>query len=229
MAFAFGERIIFGVRVAEVAPVTFQPVFVELVLFRFFRHFHLWQGGAFHVDLQGAVPVDHGPCVLVPAHGGKECLASHDMLQVAVGAVAQANHPPGAVRRIDEVGVAHALDGAVLHLVGEVGQYRVGGARRVGAVKESAARDGDVVSVLGAAFGKHQVVESVLFVNVRPFGIAPAHARPQPFDFGELFAGLHVDFADFDVFVFPKEIAFPVVEEEGGGAAANGEVYENRF
>lgn len=83
--------------------------------------------------------------------------------------------------------------------------------------------------MLGAAFSQKQVVVAVLLVDMRSFGISSAETCPQVMYLAQLLARLHINLTYLDVSLFPKEIAFALVEEECGVATAYGEVYHDGF
>ena len=87
---------------------------------------------------------------------------------------------------------------AVLHLHAEMRENGVGRIRFVGAEQRTAPQDVDMVTMLRASFGKHQVVVAVFLVDVWPFRIASAESRSQVMDIACTLTCMNVNLADVD-------------------------------
>ena len=82
--------------------------------------------------------IDHGPSFF-PAHWGEEGLTAEVVIIAAIAPVCEEDRPPRAVGGLEKVGVAGALDIAVLRGQRTVCEDRVGGIGLVRAVDVAAA------------------------------------------------------------------------------------------
>ena len=185
-AFTLRQRIARIVRIAQTHPSHRQSQrvitvlrgialdVIELFPDGVFHHRDQRQCLAFHVCLQRAVAIHNRPAALLPTDRSQHCLTSHHMLQITAGAVAQTNHPPRGVGCLYQVGMPQSLYLTVLHLHVEV---RQDGVVRIGLIwteKVLAAKDVHMMPVLRSAFSQQQIIVTVLFIDMRSFGISPA-------------------------------------------------------
>ena len=124
-----------------------------------------------HISCQSAIAIHNRPRILIPPNWSEHCLTSHDMKQVTACPVAQADHPPRRVRRLNEVGMPQSLYLTVLHFHIEVREDRIGTIRFVRSKEVTATQDVDMMPLLGSSLGKHQVVIAILTVNMWTFWI----------------------------------------------------------
>ena len=145
--------------------------------------------------------IDYRPAALGPFHRGEEGLTAQVMIRAAEVAVSQEGYPPRAIRSLHKVAVSCALHLECLPPLTAVGEDGIVGVGLVGAFDVAAAGDGERVGQFGAPFGDEQVVVAILFIDMRPFGVASAHARPEEDALCELFACVGVDLAEPDAVV----------------------------
>ena len=145
-----------------------------------------------HLQPHRPAAVDAGPAVGVPGHRREEGLASEVVPVARDRAEREEDHPPGAVRGLDEVRVAGALDRHVVLRV-PVREDRVAGAGFERSPRRVAARDRHHVAVLRPALGDHQVVPAADLVEVRPLRVAGTGAVPDEARRPEELPGRHVD------------------------------------
>ena len=240
-SFTLRQRIARVVGVAQTHPSHRQPQrvitvlrgialdVIELFPDGVFHHSDQRQCLAFHVCLQRAVAVHHRPAALLPTYRSQHRLTSHHMLQITAGAVAQTNHPPRGVGSLHKVSMPQSLYLTVLHLHVEVRQDRVVRVRLIWTEKVLAAKDVHMMPVLRSAFSQQQIIVTVLLIDMRSFGIAPAKSCAQVMYLAQLPTRLHINLANLDVALFPEEIAFVILKVERGVATADGEVYHDGF
>ena len=190
----------------------------EVVVLRRLRHRGLRERrDPGHIRIDPALAVHDRPGVPVPADRRKAGLAAQDMVDRS-GAVAetQEHHPPGAVRRLDEVGVAGPLQEVAGGDAALLGQDRVAGVAGIGAADVRTAGDVDLVAHLRAALGDQQVVVAVLLVEVRALGAAVPVPFPD-YDGRRLqLESLRVELGEPDAVHRPDQVHLPVFPEERG-------------
>ncbi len=192
-------------------------------------HWHLRKCRTMHISCQRAIAIHNRPRILIPPNWSKHGLTSHDMKQVTACSVAQADHPPRRVRRLNEVGMTQSLYLTILHFHIEVREDRIGTIRFVRSKEVTATQDVDMMPLLGSSLGKHQVVIAILTVNMRTFWITPTKTSAQMMNLSNLLACFHVYFANLYVTFFPKEIALVPLEIECRVATADSKVYDYRL
>ena len=92
---------------------------------------------------------------------------------------------------------------ASLHLHIEVREDWVGTIRLVRTEEVLAAKNVDVMSLLGTAFCQQQIVIAILLVNMRAFGISSPQACAQMVYITQLTACFHINLTDLDVALLP--------------------------
>ena len=184
------------------------------------RDLDLREGGDLLLEVGCARAVDYGP-VVIPLHRLQECLAAQQVMASVLRAEAQEHYPPHSLLVLDEIAVTCALYLLGLAEPAEIGQDGVVRVGLVGAVYVTAARNGDTMAVLRTAFCNHQVIPSVLLVDVRSLGIASAVALPEQFALGQLLAGVDVYFTEIQAVArIADHIGLSVLEVESRVDAA---------
>lgn len=100
--------------------------------------------------------------------GNCECFPTKVAIIAAIRPRGQEHRPPFAVGKLNQVGVAGAVDGGISAQVA-VGEDGIARIDLVGTLNLPAAENGDAMVVIGAAFGDHQIVPAADFVQMRPF------------------------------------------------------------
>ena len=202
---------------------------IEILTQRFGRKRHLRQRGALHIGLQSSVAIDNRPSILVPTHGRKKSFATHHVQKVSTCAVSKANHPPRRIGCLHQIGVSKSLNITILHFHTKMCENRVCLVVFVRTKKRAAAEDIHVVSLFGAALSQHHIIPTVFFVDVRAFGVTSAKSDTKMMNFTDFLAGFNVDFANLDVALLPKKIAFVALKIQCWVATSNGKVNYDRL
>jgi hypothetical protein len=174
---------------AERDPARVQSRRVENLTYRRRRHRTWRPRGSGHDGLY----LSHHRPAIGPCHGGEVCLASEHM--PTGGAAArphpEQDHPPGPVRRLDQISVAGVLDRPAGAAVSE---DRIGRAWRERPVRCWAPGDRHAVTALSPSLGDEQVPVIADLVQVRSFRVLGAgRAGPEAARLAERAPGLLVD------------------------------------
>ena len=153
-----------------------QILIIEMVTRRTRRFLHQRQAiESFHFQGDLTILADDRPSVFPFDRSQKRLTPQRMTGMEPLGPDAEAHHPPVTVLVLNQVCMTRGLNGQIGAAVCQDGVARTA---FPGTQRAWAASDRDAMTILGSAFGNHQVVMPVDLVDMRCFGILATATRP---------------------------------------------------